>query len=163
MLFRSSPRHVLPTLPHLPHLCFSQTPSIPVWSDQHTSWTQTLACASPCAVVSNALRKRCLFSPRHHHHVCPGPMPPVVVLPRTASSTSLAFKDEPTDSSRFCRKFGKHIQKRQLEIPEYAASFVDYKALKKVPGVPFEPPCLFRRPQLLTRSSSSSKDSVLLR
>lgn len=30
------------------------------------------------------------------------------------------------------RKFGKHIQKRQLEIPEYAASFVDYKALKKL-------------------------------
>ncbi|OAG18282.1 SPX-domain-containing protein [Alternaria alternata] len=29
-------------------------------------------------------------------------------------------------------KFGKHIQKRQLEIPEYAASFVDYKALKKL-------------------------------
>jgi CDK inhibitor PHO81 len=31
-----------------------------------------------------------------------------------------------------CRKFGKHIQKRQLEVPEYAASFVNYKALKKV-------------------------------
>lgn len=31
-----------------------------------------------------------------------------------------------------CRKFGKHIQKRQLDLPEYAASFVDYKALKKV-------------------------------
>ena len=30
------------------------------------------------------------------------------------------------------RKFGKHIQKKQLEIPEYASSFVDYKALKKV-------------------------------
>lgn len=30
------------------------------------------------------------------------------------------------------RKFGKHIQKRQLEVPEYAASFVNYKALKKV-------------------------------
>ncbi|KAL1304745.1 hypothetical protein AAFC00_003686 [Neodothiora populina] len=30
------------------------------------------------------------------------------------------------------RKFGKHIQKRQLDIPEYAASFVDYKALKKL-------------------------------
>jgi hypothetical protein len=30
------------------------------------------------------------------------------------------------------RKFGKQIQKSQLEIPEYAASFVDYKALKKV-------------------------------
>ncbi|KAF1970532.1 hypothetical protein BU23DRAFT_511455 [Bimuria novae-zelandiae CBS 107.79] len=29
-------------------------------------------------------------------------------------------------------KFGKDIQKRQLEIPEYAASFVDYKALKKL-------------------------------
>lgn len=31
-----------------------------------------------------------------------------------------------------CRKFGKQIQKRQLEVPEYAASFVNYKALKKV-------------------------------
>ncbi|PIA93435.1 Ankyrin repeat protein nuc-2 [Cercospora beticola] len=30
------------------------------------------------------------------------------------------------------KKFGKHIQKRQLDIPEYAASFVDYKALKKL-------------------------------
>ncbi|KAL9082747.1 MAG: hypothetical protein Q9159_006207 [Coniocarpon cinnabarinum] len=30
------------------------------------------------------------------------------------------------------RKFGKHIQKKQLEIPEYAAHFVDYKALKKL-------------------------------
>ena len=34
------------------------------------------------------------------------------------------------------RKFGKQIQKRQLEVPEYAASFVNYKALKKV-IVPF--------------------------
>jgi CDK inhibitor PHO81 len=54
------------------------------------------------------------------------------VLRKTASNTSLASKDETTDSARFSRKFGKHIQKRQLEIPEYAASFVDYKALKKV-------------------------------
>lgn len=61
----------------------------------------------------------------------PRPRPPVV-LKRTASSTSLTGKDDTTDSARFCRKFGKHIQKRQLEIPEYAASFVDYKALKKV-------------------------------
>jgi len=30
------------------------------------------------------------------------------------------------------RKFGKHLQKRQLDIPEYAASFVNYKALKQV-------------------------------
>ncbi|EWC45743.1 hypothetical protein DRE_05080 [Drechslerella stenobrocha 248] len=29
-------------------------------------------------------------------------------------------------------KFGKHLQKRQLEIPEYAASFVNYKGLKKL-------------------------------
>ncbi|KAF3766131.1 ankyrin [Cryphonectria parasitica EP155] len=32
----------------------------------------------------------------------------------------------------FCLKFGKQIQKRQLEVPEYAASFVNYKALKKL-------------------------------
>ncbi|RDA93784.1 hypothetical protein CP533_0230, partial [Ophiocordyceps camponoti-saundersi (nom. inval.)] len=29
-------------------------------------------------------------------------------------------------------KFGKHIQKRQLEIPEYCTSFVNYKGLKKL-------------------------------
>ncbi|PYH97759.1 hypothetical protein BO71DRAFT_282073, partial [Aspergillus ellipticus CBS 707.79] len=29
-------------------------------------------------------------------------------------------------------KFGKQIQRRQLDIPEYAASFVNYKALKKL-------------------------------
>ncbi|KAL8784263.1 MAG: hypothetical protein Q9213_004085 [Squamulea squamosa] len=28
-------------------------------------------------------------------------------------------------------KFGKHLQKRQLDIPEYGSSFVNYKALKK--------------------------------
>jgi len=32
----------------------------------------------------------------------------------------------------FHRKFGKTLAKRQLDIPEYAASFVNYKALKKV-------------------------------
>jgi len=37
-----------------------------------------------------------------------------------------------TNQYRLRRKFGKHIQKKQLDIPEYAASFVDYKALKKV-------------------------------
>ncbi|POS87929.1 hypothetical protein EPUL_000192, partial [Erysiphe pulchra] len=30
-----------------------------------------------------------------------------------------------------CRKFGKQIQKLQLELPDYSASFVNYKALKK--------------------------------
>jgi CDK inhibitor PHO81 len=57
---------------------------------------------------------------------------PDPVLRKSASSTSLASKDDKTDAARFSRKFGKHIQKRQLDIPEYAASFVDYKALKKV-------------------------------
>ncbi|RYP19765.1 hypothetical protein DL765_003188 [Monosporascus sp. GIB2] len=33
---------------------------------------------------------------------------------------------------RCIMKFGKQIQKRQLEVPEYAASFVNYKALKKL-------------------------------
>ncbi|PFH61989.1 hypothetical protein XA68_15531 [Ophiocordyceps unilateralis] len=44
-------------------------------------------------------------------------------------------KPSPTLSragSRRIMKFGKHIQKRQLEIPEYCASFVNYKALKKL-------------------------------
>jgi hypothetical protein len=29
------------------------------------------------------------------------------------------------------RKFGKQIQRQQLDLPEYAASFLNYKALKK--------------------------------
>ena len=37
-----------------------------------------------------------------------------------------------SSAETFDRKFGKQIQKRQLEVPEYAASFVNYKALKKV-------------------------------
>ncbi|KAF2273203.1 uncharacterized protein EI97DRAFT_436266 [Westerdykella ornata] len=57
---------------------------------------------------------------------------PSLVLRKSASVQSLASKEDKTDSPRFSRKFGKHIQKRQLDIPEYAASFVDYKALKKV-------------------------------
>src|SRR5271154_991064 len=31
-----------------------------------------------------------------------------------------------------CRKFGKQLQRQQLDLPEYAASFLNYKALKKV-------------------------------
>lgn len=38
----------------------------------------------------------------------------------------------PAEHESLFRKFGKQIQKRQLEVPEYAASFVNYKALKKV-------------------------------
>ena len=29
-------------------------------------------------------------------------------------------------------KFGKQIQKQQLDLPEYASSFLNYKALKKL-------------------------------
>ncbi|KAG6002903.1 anaphase-promoting complex subunit Apc3 [Claviceps maximensis] len=39
---------------------------------------------------------------------------------------------QPSKTSRSNMKFGKQIQKRQLEVPEYAASFVNYKALKKL-------------------------------
>lgn len=41
-------------------------------------------------------------------------------------------RDSIADVGPPSRKFGKQIQKRQLEVPEYAASFVNYKALKKV-------------------------------
>ena len=37
-----------------------------------------------------------------------------------------------SDAIFVIRKFGKYLQKRQLDIPEYAASFVNYKGLKKV-------------------------------
>ncbi|RAL64063.1 hypothetical protein DID88_003251 [Monilinia fructigena] len=46
-----------------------------------------------------------------------------------------AKKPEPAEKSGYYQsimKFGKQIQKRQLEVPEYAASFVNYKALKKL-------------------------------
>jgi CDK inhibitor PHO81 len=75
---------------------------------------------------------------------------PRAIVRKTASSTSLASKDDTTDSARFSRKFGKHIQKRQLEIPEYAASFVDYKALKSSASL-----C-----QLLTACSSSKSSAA---
>ncbi|GKU00832.1 hypothetical protein FLAG1_01460 [Fusarium langsethiae] len=42
------------------------------------------------------------------------------------------FTDLPRGRPRRNMKFGKQIQKRQLEVPEYAASFVNYKALKKL-------------------------------
>ncbi len=41
-------------------------------------------------------------------------------------------RGNPDTSLLSSRKFGKHLQKRQLDIPEYGASFVNYKALKKV-------------------------------
>lgn len=56
-------------------------------------------------------------------------------VPRDTQDTSLPKHDNRIvvdNTPAPSRKFGKQIQKRQLEIPEYAASFVDYKALKKV-------------------------------
>lgn len=59
--------------------------------------------------------------------------PPIALAPSPSSHYDPSLRIQSTDvASFFCRKFGKHIQKRQLDIPEYAASFVDYKALKKV-------------------------------
>lgn len=51
-------------------------------------------------------------------------------------STAVAHRDAHAPPHR---KFGKHIQKRQLDLPEYASSFVDYKALKKVSPVTRRP------------------------
>lgn len=55
------------------------------------------------------------------------------------------------------RKFGKHLQKRQLDIPEYAASFVNYKALKKV----FFPRQADRKPlaDTMTAHQAAERDS----
>lgn len=56
-------------------------------------------------------------------------------VPKDTQDTSLTKLDNRivvNSTPAPSRKFGKQIQKRQLEIPEYAASFVDYKALKKV-------------------------------
>ena len=128
------PHRRLPT-PVPSHVCSLLTLYGQICSQTHTRIPRLCStCASPLR-----LRKhRCSIISAGHHHVCRAPrMETLQLRPRgtvrkTASSTSLASKDETTDSARFSRKFGKHIQKRQLEIPEYAASFVDYKALKKV-------------------------------
>lgn len=100
-------------------------------------WPEVSRLRTSSPLPCRPLRLLVPFSSARHRHVCIGSVDhrplPIVVLRKSASSTSLTSRDEPTDLPRFCRKFGKHIQKRQLEIPEYAASFVDYKALKKVP------------------------------
>ena len=74
----------------------------------------------------------------------------VTGLRKTLSSTSLRSIADKADPPQFSRKFGKIIQNWQLKIPEYAASFVDYKALKKV-RVDLTSSCI----QKLTVSSSS--------
>ncbi|KAF2840695.1 putative cyclin dependent kinase inhibitor Pho81 [Patellaria atrata CBS 101060] len=51
---------------------------------------------------------------------------------RESQSVDQLPAQQVADEIPLSRKFGKHIQKRQLDIPEYAASFVDYKALKKL-------------------------------
>lgn len=73
------------------------------------------------------------------HHVCQTPRSNQTIMvpdvskdnedsPNSRTDSRIVIDNTPAPS----RKFGKQIQKRQLEIPEYAASFVDYKALKKV-------------------------------
>ncbi|MCJ1475334.1 phosphate system positive regulatory protein pho81 [Lambiella insularis] len=52
-------------------------------------------------------------------------------------------------------KFGKHLQKRQLDIPEYAARFVNYKALKKLIKQ------LSATPTLLARNASHHHSEIL--
>lgn len=47
-------------------------------------------------------------------------------------SQQLFISFSPVLISDLYRKFGKQIQRRQLDLPEYAASFLNYKALKKV-------------------------------
>jgi hypothetical protein len=54
-------------------------------------------------------------------YVCPAA--PAIAWFITRAATDMLWLD---------RKFGKQIQRRQLDLPEYAASFVNYKALKKV-------------------------------
>ena len=50
-----------------------------------------------------------------------------------SESYSDSGRDTATETSADgSRKFGKTIQVRALELPEYSASFMDYKGLKKV-------------------------------
>lgn len=51
---------------------------------------------------------------------------------KTTQRWPCAKESQSLTSAGANRKFGKQIQKRQLEVPEYAASFVNYKALKKL-------------------------------
>lgn len=67
----------------------------------------------------------------HHVRQTSSVVPVTQWFPSRGPVSSLGFNAQP-DSNFTDRKFGKHLQKRQLDIPEYAASFVNYKALKKV-------------------------------
>jgi len=49
----------------------------------------------------------------------------------SSSSSSSSASQTHTDGVNR-RKFGKTIAKRQLDVPDYAASFVNYKGLKKL-------------------------------
>ncbi|KAI4120573.1 MAG: hypothetical protein LQ338_006917 [Usnochroma carphineum] len=59
-----------------------------------------------------------------------------IAMHLTQAYQSVARLYRGSNASHLCylviMKFGKHLQKRQLEIPEYGASFVNYKALKKL-------------------------------
>lgn len=61
-----------------------------------------------------------------HIHTPHSPPPSTLIL------TKRFFKSLKSETTTNKMKFGKQIQKRQLEVPEYAASFTNYKALKKL-------------------------------
>ncbi|KAH7320904.1 hypothetical protein B0I35DRAFT_202210 [Stachybotrys elegans] len=58
-------------------------------------------------------------------------------------------------------KFGKQIQKRQLEVPEYAASFVNYKALKKLIKKLSATPILASQNQIQRQASDAEPQTAL--
>ncbi|KIN05544.1 hypothetical protein OIDMADRAFT_38067 [Oidiodendron maius Zn] len=58
-------------------------------------------------------------------------------------------------------KFGKQIQKRQLEVPEYAASFVNYKALKKLIKKLSATPTLLAQNDILRPASIADSQAAL--
>lgn len=64
---------------------------------------------------------------QHHVRCHRQHWPPNLCRPYTSRRPTTTHTDEG-------RKFGKQIQRRQLDLPEYAAVFVNYKALKKVGG-----------------------------
>lgn len=58
-------------------------------------------------------------------------------------------------------KFGKQIQKRQLEVPEYAASFVNYKALKKLIKKLSATPTLLAQNDVIRPPSAADSQAAL--
>lgn len=63
--------------------------------------------------------------------------PATHLLPQSPQSTGLSDLEDKEGQKELThlpklRKFGKNLARRQLDFPDYAPSFVNYKALKKV-------------------------------